>query len=116
MKLEERRQDSFQIVPVTQVIGLHEKRGARLQYAVNLRQKRRREQALADILGIMERLRMIAVHFTHALRRHIIRHETLCVDGGKTQVRQTPLIAAPRRITQHHRQDVDADMVMVRPA
>lgn len=55
------------------------------------------------------------MHLADALRCQELAYETLRVDGGKTQIAQTTLVATPGCVPKDHRKNIDADMVKLRP-
>src|SRR5262249_16769847 len=80
---------------------------------MNERQKLRREESTMCFVPDVKWLRMIAVDLSKTRRGDVLRKEGLSVDGGEAKVRQAALIAATSGVTQHHGQDVDADMIVI---
>src|SRR5687767_8579762 len=63
----------------------------------------------------LPRLRVIEVNFGEARGCDILRQEFVAADYRQPHVGQASLVRPPRGITDHDRQDFDADVIDLRP-
>ena len=114
--VEEPGEDAGHVGPVVRVIGLDEEPAARRQHPVHVGQEMRREDAAMRLPTVVIGLGVVEVDLLDARRRRVPLEEGLGVLDGEPGVMQAALIGPAGRVPDHHGQDVDGEMVAIRPA
>ena len=77
-------------------------------------EKTRCNQTQVDLARLIIRLWMIAVNFGGAVRRQVAFEQPHGIGDSKANVAQAALIAAARGIANDDRQNIDAEMIVIR--
>ena len=110
---EEHGQYLAKIAPVALVIRLQKKLAAGRQPMMHESQELGCQQSTMDLRCVVIGLRVIAVDLGNASGCHIPLQELCCIDDGEAKICKPTLVAPTRRVANHHRENIDAQVVQV---
>ena len=99
LEIEKSRHGLPYVLPIGRIVRLYKELSIRLQAAMCQRQESRGHQAPTGLPDVVKRLRMVTMQLMHAGGGKVSLHKRKAVTSGKTNVRQSPLVGAARRVT-----------------
>src|SRR5262249_51196906 len=107
--------DLLHVTPVGRAVRLHKEQAARDKGAVNGGEEGGGDEAAVALGGVVVGLGVVAMDLRDAAGVHGPVQEFVGLADGKAEVCQPSLIGPAGRVANHHRQKVEAEMIVVRP-